>query len=119
MRSIVILEDKRARLGSQEASAAWQISRFCEGPEAMHVVGAGNGVVHCYPSLTTGEPEPTVMTFCSPLMTCIKLDKKFKHLGEYFLQSLPSCLDAQALTHYHIRRRPQEPCESSGMCKVF
>ncbi|CAK0773220.1 hypothetical protein CVIRNUC_004042 [Coccomyxa viridis] len=61
MRSIVILEDKRARLGIQEASAAWQISRFCEGPEAMHVVGAENGVVHCYPSLTTGEPEPTVL----------------------------------------------------------
>ena len=73
MRSIIVLEDKRARLGSQEASAACQISRFCEGPEATHVVGAGDGIVHCYPSLTTGEPEPAVMTSCSLSMTCIKL----------------------------------------------
>ena len=95
MRSIVILEDKRARLGSQEASAACQISRFCEGPEATHVVGAGDGIIHCYPSLTAGEPEPTVMT-CSRTMTCIKLNIDCKHLGKCFLR-----LYRPALMHQH------------------
>ena len=73
MRSIVILEDMLARLGSQDACAACRISHFCVGTEATHVVGAANGVVKCYPSLTTGEHEPMVMTHNLHPMTRVKL----------------------------------------------
>ena len=82
MRSIVILEDKRARLGRLDASAACCISRSCEGPEATHVVGVGQGVVQCYHSLTTGEHEPRVMTLCYLSMTYVRLGYNPKYLGE-------------------------------------
>ena len=89
MRSVVILEDKRARLGCQIASAACRMSHYCEGPEATHVVGAGSGVVQCYPSLSTGEQEPTVMTFCSLPISYVKPNTHAKHLGECYLTVVP------------------------------
>ena len=120
MRSIVVLEDKRARLGSQDAFAACHISQFCEGPETTHVVGLGNGDVRCYPSLTAGEQEPTVMTSCSIPMTYLLSSISIPIILESAVShTLMSCLDAQAMSHHHACWSPQKLYESSGRSEVF